>query len=194
MSDVEQFVFAGERLWLDFVNTEIMVQGRRVDLLPDAGRAMAWLRAVGLGDVMWPEAEMERLHAFRGTLRDLAGQLACGNPVPAAALEEINTVLASREGHHQVVPLGGSYQEQDCWELRSPLGILAPVAEDVARLLCDGDPALVKKCENPNCILYFYDTSKNHTRRWHSMATCGNRSKAATHYRRTRQKVLLTRK
>jgi predicted RNA-binding Zn ribbon-like protein len=33
-------------------------------------------------------------------------------------------------------------------------------------------------------VLFFYDTSKNGTRRWHSMATCGNRTKAARHYAR----------
>ncbi|HNJ42487.1 MAG TPA: CGNR zinc finger domain-containing protein [Acidobacteriota bacterium] len=38
-------------------------------------------------------------------------------------------------------------------------------------------------------MIYFYDTTKNHTWRWCSMSLCGNRAKAAAHYRRKRQDV-----
>jgi predicted RNA-binding Zn ribbon-like protein len=37
-------------------------------------------------------------------------------------------------------------------------------------------------------VLFFYDTTKNHARRWCSMAFCGNRHKVAAHYRRLRGK------
>lgn len=43
-------------------------------------------------------------------------------------------------------------------------------------------PDRIRRCAHPDCVLFFYDTSKNGTRRWHSMATCGNRTKAARHY------------
>jgi predicted RNA-binding Zn ribbon-like protein len=57
--------------------------------------------------------------------------------------------------------------------------MLGQVAEAVARLLVEGDATLVKQCEHPDCILWFYDRTKAHKRRWCSMATCGNRFKAA---------------
>lgn len=57
--------------------------------------------------------------------------------------------------------------------------ILGQVAEAVAQLLVEGDATLVKQCEHPDCILWFYDRTKAHKRRWCSMATCGNRYKAA---------------
>ncbi|MCI0410524.1 MAG: CGNR zinc finger domain-containing protein, partial [Acidobacteria bacterium] len=56
-------------------------------------------------------------------------------------------------------------------------------------LLSEGDLTLVRKCENPACILYFHDTTKNHARRWCSMRACGNRAKVAAHYRRRRREV-----
>jgi predicted RNA-binding Zn ribbon-like protein len=37
-------------------------------------------------------------------------------------------------------------------------------------------------------VLFFYDTTKNHARRWCSMAFCGNRHKVAAHYRRQQGK------
>jgi predicted RNA-binding Zn ribbon-like protein len=54
-------------------------------------------------------------------------------------------------------------------------------------LLCYADPSLVKKCENAACVLFFYDTTKNHSRRWCSMRVCGNRMKVAAHYQRLRK-------
>jgi predicted RNA-binding Zn ribbon-like protein len=35
-------------------------------------------------------------------------------------------------------------------------------------------------------LLHFYDTTKSGTRRWCSMAVCGNRAKAARHYERAK--------
>ncbi len=60
-------------------------------------------------------------------------------------------------------------------------------AESAADLLCTGDLSLVKKCQHDACILYFYDTTKNHARQWCSMELCGNRMKAAMHYRRKKR-------
>jgi predicted RNA-binding Zn ribbon-like protein len=65
--------------------------------------------------------------------------------------------------------------------------LLVPIAESAAGLLTADDLTLVRKCQNPQCILYFYDTTRNHARRWCSIAVCGNRAKVATHYRRRRQ-------
>ncbi|MBH0192038.1 MAG: hypothetical protein HP492_09850 [Nitrospira sp.] len=61
-------------------------------------------------------------------------------------------------------------------------------AEAAGNLLCRADFALIKKCGNPACILYFYDTTKNHTRNWCSMQVCGNRMKVAAHYWRNRSR------
>ncbi|WP_232524336.1 CGNR zinc finger domain-containing protein [Nocardiopsis gilva] len=42
----------------------------------------------------------------------------------------------------------------------------------------------IRRCEGDHCVLYFFDTSRNGTRRWCSMAVCGNRAKAQRHYRK----------
>jgi predicted RNA-binding Zn ribbon-like protein len=59
------------------------------------------------------------------------------------------------------------------------------VAEAVAQLLVEGNVALIKQCEHPDCILWFYDRTKAHKRRWCSMALCGNRHKAAQFRKRS---------
>lgn len=44
--------------------------------------------------------------------------------------------------------------------------------------LLSAAPERLRQCDHPDCTLYFYDTSKNGSRRWCSMKTCGNRAKA----------------
>lgn len=56
-----------------------------------------------------------------------------------------------------------------------PLWKLAQAAAD---LLVSSDVEQVKDCGDPSCRWLFLDTSKNHTRRWCDMKTCGNRMKA----------------
>ncbi len=43
----------------------------------------------------------------------------------------------------------------------------------------------LKRCENPRCGWLFVDRSRNRSRRWCEMATCGNRAKARRRARRT---------
>jgi len=41
----------------------------------------------------------------------------------------------------------------------------------------DGTWERLKECSDDTCTSVFYDRSKNHSGRWHSMQTCGNRNK-----------------
>jgi predicted RNA-binding Zn ribbon-like protein len=62
-----------------------------------------------------------------------------------------------------------------------PLWKLAQAASD---LLVSSDAERIKDCGDPTCRWLFLDTSKNHTRRWCDMKTCGNRMKARRHQAR----------
>ena len=77
-----------------------------------------------------------------------------------------------------------------CWRRdrrwRSINRLLLPLADAMGDLVCRADFERVKNCEGSTCTLWFYDVSRNHTRRWCSMAVCGNRAKAAAHRARKR--------
>ncbi|HEX6097433.1 MAG TPA: CGNR zinc finger domain-containing protein, partial [Thermoanaerobaculia bacterium] len=60
------------------------------------------------------------------------------------------------------------------------------LARAAATFLSTADPSRIRRCGGTNCILYFYDATKSGTRRWCSMAGCGNRMKAALHYQRSK--------
>jgi predicted RNA-binding Zn ribbon-like protein len=65
-----------------------------------------------------------------------------------------------------------------------PLWLLAHAAAD---LLFSNDAEWVKDCGDPTCRWLFLDLSKNHTRRWCEMKTCGNRMKARRHQARLKE-------
>ncbi len=65
--------------------------------------------------------------------------------------------------------------------------LLAPVLWSAGDLLIAAERRLVRRCANAQCLWLFIDRSKNATRRWCDMASCGNRAKAQRHYQRIKQ-------
>lgn len=63
---------------------------------------------------------------------------------------------------------------------------LGPVLKAAADLLIEGNLSRLKRCCTPECQWLFLDTSKNNSRRWCDMRSCGNRAKAKTYYRKKR--------
>lgn len=194
------FFFVGNRLCLDFVNTRVAEDGRPVDLLGEPSDLARWLAEAGV--LVGEEAEgasnewdedprgrrvFERALALREVLREVVEAIVNGEPVRQGALDEVNALLRTRPRYPQVERTANGFEKRFRAERNEPLGaLLGPIAESAADLLAGGDPLLLKKCENPDCVLHFYDTSKNHARRWCSMSGCGNRMKAQAHYRRRR--------
>lgn len=67
--------------------------------------------------------------------------------------------------------------------------MLWPITRAAADLLTSEDLNRIGECaDDRGCGWLFLDTSRNRSRRWCSMDSCGNRSKARRHYRRQTQK------
>jgi predicted RNA-binding Zn ribbon-like protein len=195
------FYFVGNLLCLDFVNTEIIAQGERVDLLTGFGDFVRWLQAATLlapdearsaekrwGDASTGKAAYHEGILLRNALRTMAERLAAGKSADRTILEQINRVLASRPTYRQVEMKGSKFVSRQHTVSESARHLLVPIAESAAWLLEHGDTSLLRRCENPDCILFFYDTTKNKRRRWCSMDACGSRAKAAAYYRRSQLK------
>jgi predicted RNA-binding Zn ribbon-like protein len=106
------------------------------------------------------------------------------------ALDFRETLREMKEetGYAEVVRTEEGFEKRFRADFNDPGRLLTPIAEAAADLLCYGNFAYLKKCEGADCVLHFYDTTKNHSRRWCSMAACGNRAKAATFYQRQNKK------
>ncbi len=197
------FHFIAEELCLDFVNTEVVDQDDRVDLWRGFDDLIAWYTEAGIIDAAQAKALTRRTQAgsgdgaaralkearqFRAMLREMVERLSEGRTnVPQATLDQLNRALREREGYSEIVRTKDGYDTRFRPRLDEPSHLLVSIAESAARLLSEGDLTLLRKCQNPRCILYFYDTTKNHRRRWCSMAGCGNRAKVAAFYQRNRQ-------
>jgi predicted RNA-binding Zn ribbon-like protein len=196
-----RFHFVGNHLCLDFVNTQVIDNGSPVDLLENFNDFLSW--CVAAQSITGPQAKealrrwadgsdtesaFQQVKALRAALRRMADSVIDDKPVPHAAVAQINELLRERAGYDEVTRGKEGYEKRFHQTFTEPIHLLVPVAESAADILTADDLSLVKKCENPTCILYFYDNTKNHARRWCSMSACGNRAKAAAHYQRSRRK------
>jgi len=199
LSATQPFLFVGNHPCLDFINTDLILDGRRTDLLEERADIIEWLiRAKLLGAneekgiaPRLGQAEGVRLlseaKAFRMVLREMAEQIVARKPVPRSVIATINRLLSQRPGYPQLLRTTGSLERHFYSSTQGPSRLLALLAEAASDLLCTKDLPFVKKCRNQACILFFYDTTKNHARQWCSMSICGNRMKVAAHYRRQRR-------
>ncbi len=199
----QPFLFVGNHPCLDFINTQMIVRGNPTDLLGGYEDLVAWLVQAHMVDKthavavikQWGHEDQEQLFEqgimFRRTLRDMAARIVARKSVPDSAIASINHIMSRCPGYPQLVRKKGGYARQFQSLAAQKDGLLAPLAEAASDLLCSGKWSLVKKCGNAACILYFYDTTKNHTRNWCSMQLCGNRKKVAAHYQRKRNNPTL---
>jgi predicted RNA-binding Zn ribbon-like protein len=98
----------------------------------------------------------------------------------------VNRVLALAPTHSRLVREGRRWVTRTEVVTEAPIRLLLPVAESAAWLLEHGDPSLLRRCDGERCVLLFYDSTKNRSRRWCSMDGCGSRAKAAAYYRRNK--------
>lgn len=192
------FPLVGNLLCLDLVNTEPVRGAERVDLLRTFGDLVLWLQAAAVPPAdqvrqaarragrAESRAVLREALALRGALRAGAERLAEGEPAGEEMVRAVNRVLASRPGYSELVRQGRGWVSRVRPVAASARHILVPIAESAAWLLEHGDPSLVRRCEGSGCVLFFYDTTRNRSRRWCSMEGCGSRAKAAAYYRRTR--------
>jgi len=184
----------------DFLNTLELEDGALVDHLTSLEAAADWLASHGVirdPSALGPSpraaderaAALARLVATRTALRDVAHAVAHEETPDAAAIDEVNRALRSRERIELVakadgVRLGHSH-------VGDPVDdVLARIAEPIVREIGAGHDDRIRICDSETCRWLFYDESRAGRRRWCDMATCGNRAKARRH--RARQSETAT--
>lgn len=194
-----KFLRVGNNLSVDFVNTRIAQNGAPLDLIEDFHDLTAWTIAADLLEKSQAEKlfndwknrseakeTFERAMNFREILLEMLANLANGKPIKTKTIAAINREIQNQSGALEIRKSGEGFEKIFRADFREPRQILAPVASGAADLLVYANPSHIRKCENETCVLYFYDTTKNHSRRWCSMKACGNRAKAAAFYQRAK--------
>jgi predicted RNA-binding Zn ribbon-like protein len=180
------FPWIGNHPATDLCNTEPVIDGEQVDLLPDVEALGAWVAGAGVEtDVAVADlgrTDRQRTLAFVHRLRATVRAVIEAGAEDAAALHDLNDVLAPERGALQVGP---GIERHIALHAA---GAGAQLRLDVAAAVVDlfrHDPRLIRRCANLACVLLFLDVSKSGRRRWCDMATCGNRAKAAAHHARS---------
>jgi predicted RNA-binding Zn ribbon-like protein len=174
--------FIGDNLAINFINTRRMVVGQLTDTLQNDNDVKSWLKRlevpVSKGTLTFSNGVL--LQAAR-ELREIA-LVAVRNRKSGKkpSLIALNRFLARASSHEALTTDdANSIRVTRVYSKETVEAFLAPIAEAIADLLADGDFDLVRHCDGHDCVLWFYDRTKGHRRRWCTSAGCGNRAKVA---------------
>ena len=186
-------------LALDFANTvSNRLDDRRHDWLDSYSNLLAWGELVGtLSDdnsrILLREAgrdpelaakALERAIQLREAVYRIFSAVAGGRAPENDAVGVLNHFLTEALAHIRVVPEAGVFHWQWMGSEDALDRVCWPVARAAAELLTSDEIGRVGECLGDGCGWLFQDMSRNRSRRWCSMAECGNRAKARRHYAR----------
>lgn len=179
------FLFIGNNVAVDLVNTEMLSRGERVELLQGVDDLAHWARAAGLQvDGQLQAGDLVAARALRAALRNVFQARIDGAAGGRRDLAVINEHLAEY-ALHKVLQAGKNrpdYEWAPAQDAGSARALLSRLAYAGADLLTSPQADRLKRCTNAECVLIFVDTSRSQRRRWCSMEVCGNRAKVAKHY------------
>jgi|SRR5579864_5556941 len=192
-----QFELDGGAVCLDFVNT-LDSSGehleRYADLVAFAEQSHLltpedadWLRAEAQRDRVSAEGVMVRAKRLRASMYAIFSAIASQKRPREHDIEQLNFELAATLQHARVLSADSEGGYAWGWSGRNPDAPLWGITRSAADLLVDDERRrLVRHCGGTNCNWLFLDTTRNRSRQWCSMRSCGNREKARRHYQRRR--------
>ena len=194
-------MFVADAEGLDFLNSVASPVDTVVDWITDGEGLLDWLLQANLvsketlndlrGKAVPGELDKVATQArnlrewFRGFVQEHKGRPLTGKAIKQ--LEPLNQILERDESYSQLLAHekgAGPLELRKMRRWRSPESLLIPIAEILAKFVCDEDFTHVKACEGHHCTLMFADHTNRHARRWCSMAICGNRAKQIAHRNR----------
>ncbi len=184
--------FIGGRFCVDFCNTfDHLHTPPKFDYFKDYATILDWGKAAGIlaGNPSAISASSRRaiadLVAIRSLIYRVLLPFAHGKAPAAADVAAFNARLQKVSSSLRMVAASGRYSLVGSAE--DPIEkIMVEAVRSAADLLVSGHPDQIRLCGG--CGWLFYDTSRNHLRRWCTMKICGNRAKARRHYERERRK------
>lgn len=193
------FDFSGGELCLDFANTLGGSRDRPTERLKSYQDLLAWGAQAGIlndEDVRYlgrvaeehprkAAAALADAIALREALFRIVAAVIAGSAPAEGDLATLNAALPRALNHLRVAPRADGCK----WEWAAEEGaldrMLWPIARSAADLLVSSEVDRVRRCANSGeCDWLFVDTTRNRSRRWCDMSSCGNRAKARRHYAR----------
>ncbi len=196
-----EFDMSGGALCFDFVNTlEDRPYPEPNERLRRYADLVAWGRQAGVltkGQVVIladvedrdPDAAAAALGGFiklRESLFRIFAAVVDGSAADEADMACLNGALAQALSPCCLVPKDGGFVIDWRDDSESLDRTIWPVVRSAADLLTSDQLDRVCLCNGPTCQWMFLDESRNRSRRWCDMKTCGNQAKARAHYQRSK--------
>ncbi len=193
------FDFGGGELCLDFANTLSGSRERPTERLKSYQDLLAWgsqagilndedVRHLGRLAAEHPRkaaAALAEAIALREALFRIISAVIAGTPPTDEDLTTLNAALPRALEHLRVAPRARGCEWKWTEEEGALDRMLWPIARSAADLLVSSEVQRVRRCANSEeCDWLFIDTTRNRSRRWCDMRSCGNRAKARRHYAR----------
>jgi predicted RNA-binding Zn ribbon-like protein len=184
-----EFIFVGEHPAIDFANTFSTPNGVGTEHLRAWTDVIDWFSLTGLSKDQGLKLScahgaeaLRSVVEFRQAWAAELPRLVAGERVSDKFLERVNRLLAEDVFHEEL-----RREEETAYrlvrcdsQLRGEKLALALLGRQIAVFLAEANLGYLHRCANTaSCVLYFYDTTKNHRRQWCSVASCGNRHKVA---------------
>lgn len=194
---LETLEIVGGALCLDFVNTINSRQRPEHDYLTVYSELANWGGKLGIlsagqnsrlqkqasRDVEMAENAVKKARDFRELLYRLFVNLAREREPTKEDVASFSKFYGEAISHSQFVRTDDYFTHR--WQVDQTYdAILWPIAHSAGQILLSKELAQVKEC--PGCGWLFLDTSKNQSRRWCSMNTCGARDKMRRYHGRLR--------
>jgi predicted RNA-binding Zn ribbon-like protein len=189
MAEETLFIFVGEAFVLDLVNTVKMVRGQLTDLLQTEADLAAWwalaqtyhqeIETVEGAPIVFDENTLATVKQVRGHLHDLFLNIIHGEQPSEGDLAALNWALGTGR---PALAWNGSGQVKYVSTGEPTAELLLPAGLSALRLLTQADLSRLHKCQNNQCVMLFYDTTKSGTRHWCSTA-CMDRERSRRRYR-----------
>ena len=196
---LETLELVGGVLCLDFANTINSRSKPEHEYLSHYSDLVGWANKVGIlspaqtsqlqkraqRDAQGAEAAVQTARTLRELLYRLFSNAAKGAEADKKDMEEFVKSYGEAFRRSQFIKEGNSYTT--AWKVDESLeALLWPIIHSAGELLLSQELSQVKEC--PGCGWLFLDTSKNQSRRWCSMNTCGARDKMRRYHKRQRAK------
>jgi predicted RNA-binding Zn ribbon-like protein len=174
---------------LDLANTLMTAFDPPRDLLDDPARAELWWEFESPRLPEGPRPDHAATIRVRRAIRDLVDAHLEGRRPGAASLADVNAFAAAVPTSRHLSLTADGPVASVRWH--SELGgnpLLAAIAREAIDLLADPvRRRQLRRCANPRCSMVFL--AQNPRRVWCSSTGCGNRVRAARHYRRVRDET-----
>lgn len=179
-------------MWTDFLNSlwhDWRGSGRTEDRLDEPGWLSDFLQEWHLKATVPPTPqELISLKKFRDLLQRMAEDVVDGHDLQTKDIHAMNKVMADGPIVRQAVQTEKEVELNLVPVQKGWAHVMAEISASFIITLLEGEANRIRICENPDCLWFFYDNTRNRSKRYCEDKTCGNLMKVRNFRERQRKK------